>query len=108
MSKKHTQHSRPINTPVSNKTSPTSTNRCKPYNPLAHTFVQRSFIIQPLRSAYVCVYTYYMNIFYLSIVVVSSAVLILHVLSSGCEEGQWIEVLVRGLLPTCHQLPIIK
>lgn len=46
--------------------------------------------------------------FYLGIVVVSSAVLILHVFASGCEEGQWVEVLMRGLLPTCHQLPIIK
>lgn len=53
-------------------------------------------------------YTYYINRFYLSVVVVSSAVLILHVLSSGCEEGQWVEVLMRGLLPTCHQLSIIK
>ena len=39
---------------------------------------------------------------YLRVVVVGSAVLLLHILSSGCEEGQRVEVLMGGLLPTCH------
>lgn len=39
---------------------------------------------------------------YLSVVVVGSAVLLLHIFSSGCEEGQRVEVLMGGLLPTCH------
>lgn len=39
---------------------------------------------------------------YLSIVVVGSAVFLLNIFSSGCEEGQRVEVLMGGLLPTCH------
>lgn len=44
----------------------------------------------------------------LSVVVVGSAVLLLHVFSSGREEGQGVEVLVGGLLPAGHQLSIVE
>lgn len=45
---------------------------------------------------------------HLGVVVVGSAVLLLHVFSSGCEEGQGVEVLMGGLLPTGHQFPIVE
>lgn len=51
---------------------------------------------------------YQLKLPYLCVVVVGSAILLLDILSSGCEKGQRVEVLMGGLLPTCHQLPIIK
>lgn len=45
---------------------------------------------------------------YLCIVVECRAVLLLDVLPPCRKEREWIEVLVRRLLPTGHQLPLIE
>lgn len=45
---------------------------------------------------------------YLCIVVVGSAILLLDIFSSGCEEGQRVEILMARLLPTRDELPVVK
>lgn len=45
---------------------------------------------------------------YLSIVVVSCAVLLLHILPTSREEGQRVEVLMRGLFAAGHQLALVE
>lgn len=45
---------------------------------------------------------------YLSIVVVSRAVLLLHVLPTSREEGQRVEVLMWGLFAAGHQLALVE
>lgn len=48
------------------------------------------------------------SVSHLGVVVVRRAVLLLHILASRGEEGQRVEVLVRGLLPTGHQLALVE
>lgn len=72
-----------------------------PFNTAQYVFLKYIYSFQETKTAHYCQP-------HLCIIVVGSAVLLLHVFSSGCEEGQRVEIFVGWLLSTGHQFPIVE